>query len=200
MAIRKGYRDIGYFAEANTNAKKVVSNLTARLRRLDKYGEQVLEQVCKLFVQKAQIRLLNSGYNVKNLVNNIHYRKYGNGKYRVGIRNNKQKEIMYFLEFGTGIVGLMHPHEKADDIGWEYIMYPENLVSNNPDFKNPIKSSGRNSLGEEVGTDGWYYYDPVDNSLQFTSGLKAVSYIYDTMRDDMKDIIREAKEMVLSNG
>ena len=195
MAINKNYRDFGYFSGAKTNAQKVIDSLKRKIKRLDQYGERLLEQVCILFVEKARQRLLDSGYDVKKLLKNIWYRKYGNGKYRVGIRNNNEKEIMYFLEFGTGIVGMRDPHPKANDIGWEYLVNPEILASNSgyiPD----LMPSGINSLGEYVGYDGWYYLDPKTNQLQFTSGLHAVSYLYDTMKLDMPDIIKQAKEMV----
>ena len=107
-----------------------------------------------------------------------------------------QKEIMYFLEFGTGIVGLDNPHPKANQVGWEYIVNPENLAGNSG-YNKDLVPSGYNSLGEYVGYEGWYYYDPETGELQFTSGLKAVSYIYDTMREEnMRKIIERAKEMV----
>lgn len=193
MAINKGLRKSGYFASATTNAKKVISNLTKKVRQLDKYGEKLLEQVCILFVQRAKERLLESGYDVRSLLKNIWYRPYGNNKYRIAIRDNNQKEIMYFLEFGTGIVGEDNPHEKAAEYGWEYNVNnrAEDWASEEHYFP-----TGYNSQGEFVGFRGWWYIDPTTKSMSFTSGLKAVSYIYDTIKFDMPDIIKQAKEMI----
>ena len=73
MAINKGLRKSGYFAEANTNAKKVISSLTRRIKKLDEYGEKLLEQVCILFVEEAKQRLFDSGYEVSRLLDNIYY-------------------------------------------------------------------------------------------------------------------------------
>ena len=198
MAINKELRKSGYFASATTNAKRIISNLTKRIKKIDKYGERVLEQVCILFVEEARQRLLDSGYDVRNLLNNITYRKYGENKYRVGIRNNNQKEIMYFLEFGTGVVGEDDPHPAADEFNWEYNVgsFIEDWASDEHDIP-----TGYNSLNEFVGFRGWWYNDPKTGRIKFTSGLHAVAYIYDTMQEDnMKRIIERAKEIVKLNG
>lgn len=192
MAINKTLKKSGYYGSATSNGKNLIKHITKRIREIDSYGDRLLEEVCKIFVQQAQSRLIDSGYNVGSLIKNIYYQKYGKNKYRVGIRNNNQKAIMYFLEFGTGIVGDNDPHEMANEVGWEYIIHPENLASNTG-YKYPLPT-GYNSLNEYVGLNGWYYTDPSTGQLKFTSGLKAVSYLYDTFREDsMAKIIETAK-------
>ena len=164
---------------------KIISNY-------DKYADTILEEICQRIVLEAQQKLIMSGYDVEKLAKNITYQKYGKNKYRVGIRNNEEKDIMYFLEFGTGIVGRENKHPMANDIGWQYVMHPENIVWNK-------HSKGINSLGEEVGHEGWWY--PVDSQYDanwiteegqmyaFTSGLKPVRYFYDTIKKENIDRI-----------
>lgn len=187
MAVNKRLKKSGYYGSATSNGKKLMSALTQQVKQLDSLGELLLEEICKLFVDRARQRLVESGYDVGHLTGNIYYRKYGKGKYRIGIKNNSQKEIMYFLEFGTGVVGEDNPHEMADDIGWQYGI-GTNIEDYNSDNEFP---TGWNSLGEFVGWRGWFY-----KGGRFTSGLKAVSYIYDTLNNDMEEILEEAKRRV----
>lgn len=187
MAINKRLKKSGYYGSATTTGKQLIAELTRRTKQIDALGERLIEEVCKLFVERAKQRLVDSGYNVEHLTSNIYYRRYDKNKYRVGIKNNAQKEIMYFLEFGTGVVGEDNPHEMADEIGWEY-----DTGTNIEDYASDSEfPTGWNSLGEFVGWRGWYY-----GGGSFTSGLKAVSYLYDTLKNDMDDILEEAKRRV----
>lgn len=198
MAINSDLRNSGYFVGATTNGLKVIQEITKDLKKkVDAYGSAILEKVCKIFVERAKIKLASSGYNVSSLLDNIYYQKYGDNKYRIGIKNNKDKPIMYFLEFGTGVVGMRNRHPKAGEVGWEYLVSPENLASN-AGYNRYYIPNGTNSLGEDVGYEGWYYNDPKTGELKFTSGLKAVSYIYDTLQE-MDEIIAQAKKEVESN-
>ena len=165
---------------------KIISNY-------DKYVDTILEEICQEIVNEAKTKLLESRYDVLGLLNNITYTKYGKGKYRVGVRNNSQKEIMHFLEFGTGIVGKDNPHPKASDIGWNYVTNPENIV----DYEN---STGYNSIGEYVGTEGWFYFDKQLNRFVFTSGLKPVRYLYDTIKKTNIDKIVKRVKARHKNG
>lgn len=165
----------------SSNIPKFRQYLNRIIANYDKYADTILEEICQNIVQEAQERLLFSGYDVDRLVNNIVYQKYGENKYRVGIKNNEDKDIMYFLEFGTGIVGRENKHPKANDIGWQYVVHPEKMVENK-------YSIGINALGEYVGYTGWYYYDE-DGNKQFTSGLKPIRYFYDTIKKENIDKI-----------
>jgi hypothetical protein len=190
MAINNDYREDGYFIRMKTNSREFAKRMTARLRHYDKMGSEILEEACKIFVAEARERLMNSGYIVSEYVNNIDYKRYGNNKYRVYIKENKDKEIMYFLEFGTGLVGEQKPHPKANVVGWKYIINPERIVTNE-------NASGVNSLGMNVGKDGWFYFDEDTQSINFTSGLIAVRYLYDTMKD-LRNIITKATRIVIN--
>lgn len=198
MAIN---RSLGksYYASATSNGSQVIKNITRRFQQLDQYGERLVEEIAKVFVEEAQKRLWASGYDVGDLLNNIYCQPYGKNKWRVGIKNNDEKPIMYFLEFGTGLVGADNPHPSASELGWQYIVHPENIVpTNGQNYDSYVRPSGFNSLGEYVGMEGWYYYDE-NNELRFTSGLKAVAYIYDTIKD-LDTVKKIALERVRRNG
>lgn len=186
------------FISVNTNVKKLLADLTKELKTIHSLGPVLTQGVAREFVTQARQRLVDSGYKVENLTHNIVVKEViddESGEYscKIGWRDgisSEERDIMYFLEFGTGIVGDSEPHELAGKVGWEYIMYPENLASNHPyGYNRYIYPTGYNSLNEDVGMEGWYYRDPHDGVLSFTSGLKAVSYLYDTMRPENLDRI-----------
>jgi hypothetical protein len=176
----------------SSNIPQFRQYLNRIISNYDKYADTILEEICQRIVSEAQERLIMSGYNVIDLVDNITYQKYGKSKYRVGIRNNNAKDIMYFLEFGTGIVGQANKHPMANEIGWDYVMHPENIVYNK-------WSSGINSVGEYVGKEGWWYEVPSETEANwitedgkmyaFTSGLKPVRYFFDTIKKENIDRI-----------
>jgi hypothetical protein len=192
MSVSNDYRRTGYFIEMQTNSKEFAKRMTARLKRYDNRGSEILEEACKIFVAEARERLINSGYIVSQYSNNIDYKRYGNDKYRIYIKENNEKEIMYFLEFGTGLVGEQTPHPKANIVGWKYVINPDNIVTNE-------NASGVNSLGMNVGQDGWFYFDEDTQSIKFTSGLIAVRYLYDTMKD-LRNIITKATRIVTNRN
>lgn len=197
MAINKGLKKSGYYAGATTNGSKVVRNLTIWFKNLTDYTEELVGEMANIFVQLARERLINSGYNVNHLADNIYAVKSGNNKWRIAFKNNNEKPIMYFLEFGTGLVGKKEPHPNASKVGWRYVINPNNIVpSNGQRYNSFVTPSGYNSLGEYVGYEGWYYYDE-NNDLCFTSGLKAVAYIYDTVEQDLKT--GRIRDMALNN-
>lgn len=199
MAISKKYSsrgtDRGYFGKAFTNASKIIGNLTRKMSQLKEYGDLVVHEVVDIFVKEARQRLILSGYEgVKEYAKNIIYTHVAEGKYKIGFKDNSQKKIMYFLEFGTGVVGEDNPHPDAAKVGWEYNVgvYIEDYLPDDNGFP-----TGYNSLGEFVGYRGWFYKDPKSGQLKFTSGLHAIRYIYDTMqKDNMNRIIEQAKQNV----
>lgn len=167
-----------------SNIPKFRKYLNSVIANFDKKYDIILEDICKEIVAECQLRLLQSGYDVSSLIKNITYQKYGKGKYRVGIKNNEQKDIMYFLEFGTGIVGAENKHPKSNDVGWKYIVNPDTLKYNS-------KSSGYNSLVEYAGHIGWWYFDEKEGKFVFTSGLKGIRYFYDTItKENINKIVK----------
>lgn len=173
-----------------TNGPKVISAITDRLRNLPALSGQFVEMVANIFVERAQEKLLSSGYkDVAKFANNIYVRKYANNRYSVRIRDNQDKPIMFFLEFGTGFVGdgsmpapnnagKYAPHPLSDEFGWEYAIGPNIVYST-----------------RENGKDGWYYFDENTGKVRFTSGLRAVGYLYDTIQE-IPDIIEEVKRRI----
>lgn len=202
----------GYYKRANATGKEVIDRIKARVQEIEQRSEELVETICIIFVERAKQRLLDSGYyGAEDLVDNIVYRRYGKGKYRIGLRNNKSKTIMYFFEFGTGFVGRQDPHEMASQVGWKYLINWHNgytdrryFFDSNKGYNKYItrlidegeinKPTGINSLGLYVGSRGWVYKDNNGN-YNVTSGLKAVSYMYDTMLE-LKDIEMEARKRV----
>lgn len=179
--------------QAYTNASQVLRNITRRMNKLNSYGQEVIKRTAEKCAEEAKQRLIDSGYDVSGLTKNIVVKQTSKNSYTVGFRDSMstdERNIMYFLEFGTGIVGMEKPHEAASSVGWEYIINPENLAGNSG-YRYPYPT-GFNSLGEYVGLEGWYYTDPKTGQLQFTSGLHAVSYMYDTMRkENVNRILQE---------
>lgn len=182
-----------YGNTVSTNASKILQNIKSYTRQLESQTDELLEQVCKIFVREARKKLRDSGYNVANLLDNIFYRKFGFGRYQIAIRNNKDRETMFFLEFGTGLVGKENSHPQAKSIGWRYMVNPSTLTTIRRYAPSEVEAT--NSIGVPVGNQGWYYFDEKDNDFRFTSGLIAVAYLYDTM-NQMDLIIAEAKEIV----
>lgn len=178
------------------SVNKFRNKLNRIMSNYDKYLDDVIEDICKEIVKQCKERLIRSKYNVKDLVDNITYRNFGNHKFRVGVKDNEDKDTMYFLEFGTGVVGFFTPHPMAEEIGWRYMENLENFVYNK-------KASGYNSVGDFVGYSGWWYEtdDPKKahkvghngKMYAFTSGLKAVRYFYDTITEDnINKIVRSS--------
>lgn len=174
-----------YMSSNIAQFRKKLNNIIANY---DQYFDTILEDICKEIVLEARQRLLLSRYDVGDLLENITYQKYGKGKYRVGVKNNREKDVMYFLEFGTGIVGSENPHPDSEKIGWQYIMNPENLVENS-------YSSGHNIIGDYVVNSGWWYFNEKTQKYEFTSGLKAVRYFYDTInKENIDNIVERVKQ------
>ena len=71
MAINKNLGK-AYYAGATSNGSQLIKNLTKRFQQLDQYGERLVEEISKVFVEEAQKRLWASGYDVGGLLNNIY--------------------------------------------------------------------------------------------------------------------------------
>lgn len=193
-----------------TNAKSVLTDVAKTLRtEMRKYMDEYARTVAEIFVEDAKERLRNSGYNnVSRLAENIFYqRSVGYGNYRIGIKENEDKETMFYLEFGTGFVGEENPHEKASEVGWEYAINRDATFFNGMpmyfDLTKPMGQQGLYSIDAPTpdpskGERGWIYRDEQTGTLVATSGLKAVSYIYDTLKD-IENIKKKAKER-MNNG
>lgn len=183
-----------YYGEKNitTNANQVLSKIT---RRLNEFKEGVKDQseiVAREFAYSARQRLKDSKYNVDHLLKNIIWVETDKEKgwYKVTFADNSDRDKMYYLEYGTGFVGegsmpdpkgnKSIPHPLAGDVGWEYAIGAK--------IKIPLKPNGK---------DGWTYKNG-NGQWTFTSGLRAVAYMYNTFKefensDKVENIIKQSK-------
>ena len=166
-----------------TNAQQVLTNISNMIRKIKDESENISEWSARELVNDARVNLKNSLYNVDDLVGNITWSNERRGYYRVTIKDNADKDVMYYLEYGTGYVGKKRPHEMAEEAGWRYTINegsdwyfdiddPETFSD-----RHNLGTTGYNKLEEEVGDKGWFYKDE-HGTLNVTSGLKAVSYLY----------------------
>ena len=179
----------GYYGKdgLSTNAQQVLANISNKIRGVIAETDNVTEKVARDFAIEARNKLANSGYTTAHLVDNIEWTKRsGKGYYTVGFRDNEDKSTMYYLEYGTGFVGdgsmpdpkgnVGQPHPEADKVGWEYAVGQE------------IKYAET-----DEGKDGWFY-EKSPNEWKFTSGLRAVAYMYNTFQDAEQIVDRAVRE------
>lgn len=194
MAISDIHYRTGSLLRATTNGVGVINKITKELQRVVSIVDPLCEMVARIIVERAQEKLIASGYqNTGAYADNIVAYRTKGGYWRVGIKENSDKPLMYLLEFGTGLVGdgtipdpqgrmsKYQPHPLADDVGWEYAIGEHIRYSQNPE-----------------GADGWYYFDSDQLRFRFTSGLRGIAYLYDTIQE-IPEIITEARRR-LDNG
>lgn len=186
----------GYFLKATTNGVKVVSDITRRLReRIATLSGQFVKRVAEIFVERAREKLTSTTYeNTGHFAQNIVVKKYAYNNYRVGIEQNSEKPIMYFLEFGTGLVGQSGAEDFvgrqegslrkiAESIGWRYGI-GEKIKTKN------ILNAKTDEVEEVV--EYWTYFDEKKGEWNTTRGLYPVAYMYDTIKE-IPDIIEQVK-------
>lgn len=184
-----------------TTSGNIFAKVSAELRtRIRTYGDLYARTVAEIFVEHAKQKLAAAYPNTGRLTENIFFqRSVGYGNYRIGVKNNDEKEVMFYLEFGTGIVGRNNPHPDADEFAWFYVEDPREIRWNYDQYGYKYKDPNSGSWVYKDGQPyGWYYYDNELGEVRFTRGLKAVRYIYDTYLE-IDDIKKEA-ERRLKNG
>lgn len=189
-----------------TTSGNIFAKVSAELRtRIRTYGDEYARTVAEIFVDRARQKLVSAYPNTSKLTDNIFFqRSVGYGNYRIGLKNNDTKDVMFYLEFGTGIVGRENPHPEARAYGWEYAINEDKVFQGLGgqelpmyfDLTKPVGQQGLYSLNAPTpdpakGVKGWIYKTPTGN-LVATSGLKAVRYIYDTLQE-IDDIKAEAE-------
>lgn len=174
----------GQGINVTTNAQQVLTNISNMIRGVKDSAENLSEWSARELVNDARINLKNSGYNVSKYLGNIEWKEHKSKKYyTVSIKDNSDKDIMYYLEYGTGFVGKEKPHPMAKTAGWDYAI--NEGADWYFDIDDPMTFSDRhnlgttsyNRLGEDVGDKGWFYKDE-HGRLNVTSGLKSVAYLY----------------------
>lgn len=89
-------------------------------------NEKIAETCARKFAERAKARLASSGAlqeDISRYVNAITFEKVADNKWRISAGKNGDRQLkddMYYLEFGTGIVGAKKPHPEASKIGWSY--------------------------------------------------------------------------------
>lgn len=187
----------GYFLSANVSGVKVVSDITRRLReRIATLSGQFVKRVAEIFVERAREKLTSTNYeNTEHYAQNIVVKKYAYNNYRVGIERNAEKPIMYFLEFGTGLVGAEGSQDFvgrqegslsqiASSIGWRY------AVGDKIKTKNILNPKTDEVIDQD---EYWTYFDEKKGVYTTTRGLYPVAYMYDTIKE-IPDIIEQVKK------
>lgn len=179
-------------------------------------SDSIAESCARIFANRAKSRLSSSGAlqeDINRFVNAITFEKIDNGKWRIsaGKYGDEQlREDMYYLEFGTGIVGASKPHPEASKNGWRYDINKHG--DKGWTFRRGIRYGNQNAFiakgdiihrykrKQHIGsTTGWQGKRRIrtqdhevgsDKSIQ-TKGVIAVRYFYDTMLE-FGDILQQA--------
>ena len=180
-----------------TNAEQVLNDLSKRLKRLRAYDiDEYVKIVGEVFIERAKEKLLSAYPKATKEAEDILLERSGISQYTISFGNGSNKQILLFLEYGTGYVGRENPHPMASDVGWEYAVnengtrksqFSDMLLPMHFDLTKPIGQQGiySNIKYPDItkGAKGWVYKDKETGSLKVTSGLKAVSFVYDTLQE-----------------
>ncbi len=186
MAISDIHYRTGTLLRVTSNGQQVLSKITKRLQKIVSIADDLARTVAEIFVERAKRNLIDFGRennysNMAHYADNIYVHKYKNNNYRVGIKENSDKPVMFLLEFGTGLVGKDGVHDIegfarfATENGWQYAT-TQSTYSYNKRFDNW----------------GWWFFDEKTNKFVFTSGLYPVAYLFRTI-NELPDIIKEAR-------
>lgn len=167
--------------------------------------EKIAESCARIFTERAKAKLASSGAlqsDINRFVNAITFNKISGNKWRISAgkgTDNQLKEDMYYLEFGTGIVGERNNHPEANKIGWDY------NVNKHSDFQTALSKKGNRYTkggwtfrrGQKYGNQNAFIakddiiHSPNNGNNIQTRGVIAVRYFYDTMVE-FGDILQQA--------
>lgn len=105
-------------------------------------SQEIAKRCAEKFVKRAQDKLRHSGAlqeDIERFANAITCEQISANKWRISAGaygDNQLREDMYYLEFGTGIVGAKKPHPEASKIGWRY------NINKHSDFETAISKNG----------------------------------------------------------
>lgn len=177
--------------------------------------DRVAESCARIFAERARARLAASGAlqeDINRFVSAITFEKVGESKWRISAGkygDDQLKDDMYYLEFGTGIVGANKPHPEASKYGWKYDINKHG--DSGWTFRRGIRFGNQNAFiakddivhrykrKQHAGArTGWNaerrrtqdHEVGSDKSIQ-TKGVIAVRYFYDTMLE-FDDILNQA--------
>lgn len=198
-------------SKLNRIGRQTKRNISAQVREVmsyvrsttRKYIEDVMERVGQLFVEEAQNRLIKNGYNTARYAK---YITWDSENKRVVVKSPRSQEpdIMWYLEYGTGVRGMNEPHPDANRVGWGYALNIGTVGQKGSGWrKNPAHPDGI----------GWWFrarnrniYRAEDDIIKrgdsvktgtriFTSGITPVRYLYDTIQD-LPRIVERAKRQL----
>lgn len=156
------------------------------------YESRFLDILGDLFVKRAKYNLWSYDPSTSKYFGNIYYDPRWK---QVVVRSpqGNEPDLMWYLEFGTGIAGEKNPHDEAGIVGWTYAVN-----------KNNQSSSWRKNSKHPDG-EGWWVsdtgdlYHAKDDRLGyskphfFTSGIPPARYLYNTMQS-IGELIEIAKQ------
>ena len=191
-----GYRIRGKTKSAVNEWKK------SALEVVQSYSDEFVDTLGKLFAERARENLARLGYNTAMYATS--YNIYYDSKYKqVVVRRpsgSDEPDIMWYLEFGTGIAGKNNPHPDATRIGWQYAVKESTVGKKGSPWR--TNSRHEDGLGWWVSTaDKDNVYHAEKDSLGyrrphfFTSGIPPVRYLYTTMQE-IDSLIEMAKQEI----
>lgn len=110
---------------------KIKSNITEIIKWVQEIpskiaNDKIAESCARIFAERARAKLKSSGalqQDIDRYVNAITFYKVSDGLWRISAgkgADEQLKDDMYYLEFGTGIIGERNRHPEASKYGWKY--------------------------------------------------------------------------------
>lgn len=172
----------GIIFKINQAATKMLQTRVNQLAgRYSSKAREVNQLFAEKFCECARARLrrgIAEGENNLDFIEQYISVQPVRGGYAVVVDNSsaREKNIMAFLEYGTGLMGKNTPHPVAKLIGWEYAINEAEYI----DFGNAgvgwlFRDRGYNYINT---TDG----DTCFGKEVFSQGITPIRYIYDTQR------------------
>lgn len=197
----------------NSNIKEIVNRLNRTYTNI--MSDKLAQRVAEIFVEEARKRIERSGaiqQDIDRFVNAISFEKINTDTYRIYAGKGRDEQLindMWYLEFGSGVVGATHQHPDANTIGWKYDI--NNHGENGWFFKRSQENGNKNALiasGDKIynykrnlsagkskgGNSQNIRQESVskgDEKSIKSKGIIAVRYFYDTMQE-FDEIITKA--------
>ena len=165
------------------------------IQQVEEYSKDFIDVLGKLFVLRARENLRRYDPETERYLGNIYYDPYTKN---VVVRSpqGEEPDLMWYLEFGTGIAGEKHPHPEAAQNGWAYAINKDTVGQKGSPWR--TNSRHPDGIGWWVSDTGDLYHakdDRLGNAHPhfFTSGIPPARYIYNTMMQ-IDELIELAKQ------
>lgn len=185
-----------------TDLKKQIQEWKrSAIQQVEQFSDSFVDVLGELFAERARNNLLSVGYNVEKYATkyNIYYDPYLK---QVVVRKpigSSEPDIMWYLEFGTGITGKNNPHPEAAQNGWLYAINENTVKEAGSPWARVDGKLGWffSTKGNEEGKSRDPYLAEEDNTnfknKVLTSGIPPARYIYNTMLQ-IDELIELAKQ------